>query len=105
MGVLKTVLAFGAGMVTASYAFPKVADSVERIKKDSAEVMKNEMLIKQMCVDQIARWYYDGQLESTIKDVMRQQSMLDQETKNYIGSLKQSVPFWPKVPRSTQIPC
>lgn len=95
MGILKGLLVFGAGMMAAKYAFPKVSESIEKIKNDTKEILHDENLIKQMCVDQIAQWYYDGSLDATIQSIVKQRAQLSDETKAKLHDLRHSVPIWP----------
>lgn len=58
MRLMVGVLAFGAGVFASKYFVPKVAVAVEKMKHDTEVIISNEAIIKQMCVDQIVRWYY-----------------------------------------------
>ena len=54
--------------------------------------------IKQMCADQIVRWYYDGKLESEITSILKARKSFDDEMNARFRDLKNEVPFWPKTP-------
>lgn len=91
-------LTFGAGMIASRYLVPKVAVAVEKMKHDTEVILTNEAIIKQMCVDQIVRWYYDGKLDSEVTSILKARKNIDDKMNDCYRDLKNGVPFWPKTP-------
>ena len=91
-------LTFGAGMIASRYLVPKVAVAVEKMKHDTEVILTNESIIKQMCVDQIVRWYYDGKLDSEVTSILKNRKNFDDKMNACYRDLKNGVPFWPRDP-------
>ncbi len=98
MQFLAGAITFGAGMLASRYLMPKVAVTVEKMKHDAEAILRDEAIIKQMCADQIVRWYYDGKLESEVTNILKARKNFDDEMKARFRDLKNGVPFWPKTP-------
>ena len=98
MRFIEGVIAFGAGVLTSKYLVPKVAVAVEKMKYDTEVILADEEMIKQMCVDQIVRWYFDGNLESAVTSILKARKSFDDDMKARFRDLKNGVPFWPKTP-------
>ncbi len=98
MQFITGAITFGAGMMASRYLVPKVAVAVEKMKHDAEVILTDEAIIKQMCVDQIVRWYYDGKLESEVTSILKARKSFDDDMKARFRDLKNGVPFWPKTP-------
>ena len=98
MRFFEGVIVFGVGMLSSKYLVPKVAASIEKMKHDTEVILTNEAIIKQMCVDQIVRWYFDGNLDSAVTSILKGRRNFNSEMQSRLYDLKNRVPFWPKTP-------
>ncbi len=96
IGLFKNLVFFGAGVFVANYTMHKLAGLLRQMKDDTNEIIQNEALIKQMCVDQITKWYYNGELNTVLRQTLKEREILDEETKLKLNQLRNSVPNWPK---------
>jgi hypothetical protein len=72
MGFLSSFLWFGLGAGATYIIVPEIRDAVHQIRTDTEAILNSKHAIEQLCVDKIARWYYDGTLEVALDNIIRQ---------------------------------
>jgi hypothetical protein len=72
MAIFSCLLGFGLGVGASCVIIPEVSKAVTQIREDTEAILHSRRAIDQLCVDKIARWYYDGTLELALSNIVRQ---------------------------------
>ena len=72
MGLISNAFSFGLGVVATCAFVPPISEAVSKVKEDTLVILQSKEAIHRMCIDQIARWYYDGTLEEALGNIVRE---------------------------------
>ena len=72
MGIFSNILSFGIGVGATYICVPAINEAVSKIREDTEAIMTSRDAINRLCVDKIARWYYEGTLQEALDNIIQQ---------------------------------